>query len=554
MLGIKIALWVSLALIVVFVLITVTNFSYQKALIEKQERDAATTLASTILGAIRYPMLEGEQEVIQEQLNLIKKENPDIVVHLLDDEGVIRRSTESNLIGEKSKAKGLLTALEGTEIKGVEFRRRTGLRVYEELKPILNERACFACHGSAKKVLGVLRIAKDFRPAELAIISARNRNIIISLVGFLIATFLIIFLSRAMLAPLSAFVPLSKSIAQGDLTKEINIKTKDEIGMVAEAFNTIVISLRKMVGNILTVAENVMNSAQQFSFITQQMSDVIQQINSAMNQITSGVTTQTQKVEDVSKIMGSVISSLKDVESKAKDTAGGSSFASSQVNLGGERMLGLSEKMDKVFETVKRNVELMRVLEERSQQIGEITEAITSIADQTNLLSLNAAIEAARAGEAGRGFGVVADEIRKLAEDSAQAANRIGGLIRSIQDEVGKAITSIESGSRQVTEGREVVIEVREVLKKTISAVDGANTMAQEIVKAIGEQLLSTEKVVKAVDEVASIAEETSSSVEETTSSVEEQTASMEEIATSAQELTRLAQEMKELVGKFKIG
>jgi signal transduction histidine kinase len=253
-LGIKIALWVSLALIVVFGLITFYNFTYQKFLIEKREAGSAGALAATILGAIRYPMFEGEQEAIQKQFELIKKEHPELVLHLLDDKGIIKRSTEPELIGERSEAKNLPIALRGVEVKGLEFRKRVGGRVYEELKPIMNEKRCYPCHGSSKRVLGVLRIAHDFRPAELAIINTRNRNILISLIGFFVAVFLIIFLSRGMLAPLSSVVGAFREITRkGDFSERIEVKTQDEVGVVAEAFN-------QMVNQLKTVQEQLIQS------------------------------------------------------------------------------------------------------------------------------------------------------------------------------------------------------------------------------------------------------------------------------------------------------
>ncbi len=555
-LGVKIALWTTMVLIIVFVGLTMFNFSHQKELVEQREELAANALGSTILGAIRYPMLEGEQDVIQRQFEMIKEENDDLFVHLTDEKGVIKRTTETEMTNKLANIDGaeLRDAFAGKTVRGIVKDRTSGDVFYQEIVPIVNEQACNLCHGSSHEILGLLWMGKDFKPVEQAVAGLGVRNGLLSAVGCVVAIVLIIFLSHSMLSPLQSFVKVAGEIAQGNLTQQIEVTSEDEVGRVGSAFNEVVSSLRKMVGDVIKVAENVMNSAQQFSYITQQMSEGIQQINGAMNQITTGVTNQTSQIENVSRIMDSVKLSLKGVEEKAKVTADGSEFAADQVNTSGERMENLSTKMDKVNETVKQSVELIKSLEERSQQIGEITVAITNIADQTNLLSLNAAIEAARAGEAGLGFGVVADEIRKLAESSAQAASRIGVLIRNIQEEVSKTITSIESGSQQVSEGREVVSEVRGALSKVISSVNEASRMSQEIAIAINEQLASsTQQVGKAIEDVSSIAEQTSSSVEETTSSIEEQTASMEEITSAAQDLSNLAKEMKKLVEQFKI-
>ncbi|MCU0650945.1 MAG: methyl-accepting chemotaxis protein, partial [Candidatus Omnitrophica bacterium] len=197
--------------------------------------------------------------------------------------------------------------------------------------------------------------------------------------------------------------------------------------------------------------------------------------------------------------------------------------------------------------------QVIQKLGQMSQQIGEITETITSIADQTNLLALNAAIEAARAGEAGRGFAVVAEEVRKLAEGSAEAVRKIGGLIRSIQNETNHAVGSIDVSSKEVQEGKAQVTKISEVLNGITDAAKSASGVTAEIV-AFGHQIiLEVEHVVKSLNEVVKIARESASTAQEVTSSTEEQTASMQEMSASAQELARLSGDLMSVVSKFKL-
>jgi len=341
---------------------------------------------------------------------------------------------------------------------------------------------------------------------------------------------------------------------KGNLTFKVNVNiSKDEtLQKIMQGFNDLISKIRDIVLGIRASAEKVFNSAQNLSSTTQEMNASSQEVAGAMNQITQGVTTQTQKIEEASRTMEQMAASLKQVKEGAENAAVSLNQSSNQVNASGKKMAEMSDKMGIISETVNEAAELMRVLGGRSQEIGEITTTITNIADQTNLLSLNAAIEAARAGEAGRGFAVVAEEVRKLAENSGQAASHIGSLIRNIQAEVSKAISAIETGSKEVVEGKKVSAEVNKTLKEVIGLVDKAADMAKDIVISIDSQLGSTEKVVSAVNKVASVAEETSASVEETSSSVEEQTASIEEMSSSAQQLAQLAEDMKNLMAKFK--
>lgn len=218
-LGIKIALWASLVLMVIFFTITGTNFIFQKSLMKKKEMEAARIISSTIKESIRFPMLMGDQDVIQRQFDRIKENNPEMVIHILNNSGEIRFSTETGLVGQQSEARVLHQALEGEEIYGIEFRKKSGFNVYSELNPISNEEECTYCHDPDASLRGVLRFAKDYRPTEKAIPMVRKRNIIISLSGLAAAVILIILVSRRMLKPLGAVVYVTKEIAKGDLTK-----------------------------------------------------------------------------------------------------------------------------------------------------------------------------------------------------------------------------------------------------------------------------------------------------------------------------------------------
>ena len=213
----------------------------------------------------------------------------------------------------------------------------------------------------------------------------------------------------------------------------------------------------------------------------------------------------------------------------------------------------LVEKMSRIYETVTASSAVVKKLGERSEQISEIINVITGIADQTNLLALNAAIEAARAGEAGRGFAVVAEEVRKLAEGSAKAADQIGRLIKEIQKETMEAVNAMQAGSKEVTEGRDVITKAGDALAEIIKVVENTASMVEQISAASQQMSAGTKQVVKSVDDIASTAEEAASATEEASASTEEMTASMQEMSASAQELAEMAVNLRDVVGKFKV-
>jgi methyl-accepting chemotaxis protein len=207
--------------------------------------------------------------------------------------------------------------------------------------------------------------------------------------------------------------------------------------------------------------------------------------------------------------------------------------------------------MAAVREASEQATDAIRGLGAKSDQIGGIVDTISGIAEQTNLLALNAAIEAARAGEQGRGFAVVAEEVRKLAEESQQAAASIASLITEIQDETRRAVEVVEDGGRRTGEGAQTVEQARDAFTEINGQVEAMTQEVEQIAAAVQQISATSVQMTREVSEVAAVAEETSASTQQVSASTEQTSASTQQIAASAQQLASTAADLQQLVARF---
>ena len=316
------------------------------------------------------------------------------------------------------------------------------------------------------------------------------------------------------------------AMSEGDLTKNISVQAKGDFEKITTGIQNMQKSLQKLILSMKNSAEKVASTAQELSASSEEMKASTDQISSTTQDIATGVSSQASKMSEISRAMKEMSESVQQVavnSQKAADSATNANKTAQEVRV-----------------NVTKSATLIKDLDNKSLQIGEIIGVITNIADQTNLLALNAAIEAARAGEHGRGFAVVADEVRKLAEESRGAANQITDLIKGIQQGTKQAVESMEKES------------VTGINLIATAAADVA-AMVQEIAAAAQEQSASVEEVTSSVEDVSAISEESAAGTQETSAAAEEQAATMDQLVNAAQEMAKLSNELQAEVAKFKI-
>ena len=340
-------------------------------------------------------------------------------------------------------------------------------------------------------------------------------------------TFLFILLLRMMFnKPITALIDRIKDIAQGegDLTQRVKVNSKDEIGQLGSWFNQFVQKIHDVVAEVGGVTREVASAATEIAASSEEMSQ--------------GMNDQIQQVTQIASAIEEMSTSVVEVARKSGEAANNATESGNVAQEGGMVVEQTIEGMRGISEAVTAGAASVAELGKRGEQIGKIIDVINDIADQTNLLALNAAIEAARAGEHGRGFAVVADEVRKLADRTTKATEEIGESIKAIQAETGEAVQRMNTGTDQVTKGVESATEAGESLKKIVNGAQEVAGMIQSIAAAAEEQSAAGEEVSRNVEAVSAVSRQAGEGAGQA--------------ASAAAQLSTKAEQLQRLVNTFK--
>ncbi len=381
----------------------------------------------------------------------------------------------------------------------------------------------------------------------------RNFLMMLTIIAAIIIFFVAIGFSRKMVAPLKELMQAAEMISEGDLTAAVKVKTHDEVGQLGQVFIKMVDNLRQLINHVGHATESLGASSQQMSASAQQTTSMAEQMTQTVDELAKGATEQATMVEQTSVTINQMAATIQQVAEGAQEANEAGRKAGEASQKGKQAVDKAIETMEEAQRTVKESADATKALGENSKEIGKIVEVITGIADQTNLLALNAAIEAARAGEQGRGFAVVADEVRKLAEESSSAAGQIAQLIAQVQQETDKTVDLMNSGAEVVSEGSSAIMETGKTFDEIITTVDNIAVASAGAAIQLQEMSAGSQQIVAAVDNIANITEESAAGAQQAASATQEQMASIEEIAASSQSLAQMAEELQKQVGKFKM-
>lgn len=568
--------------------------------LEAELEDKGIMVATSFAVFAGKAMEQQNYDEIREAMKKLQKSDDEVrYVALVDRDGKVLAHTEPAREGLVFNDEVGIKAAQATEPLSQLYKRDTGEMLLDMSSPVM----------VGEDQVGSVRIGFPIELLNEAKQQATYSALIMSAVIFFIILLVVVPALRALVKPVKALIAATEDVAQGDFTRQIVVNTDDEVGKLAKSFNQMVMAVRELVGEVVSTSKEVLTASDQLSFNSQEAAQSIQQVAAAIGDVSQGNNSQTEQINEIAKTMDQLVTAIEqvaagsveqshnvqitastvnqmaiaieDVAANAQTVSSSASEASGMAQKGGRTVTETIDGMDRIKQTVFESANKIRDLGEQSQQIGEIIQVIDGIAEQTNLLALNAAIEAARAGEHGKGFAVVADEVRKLAERSGKATKEIAELINTIQKGTENAVAAMSAGTKEVEKGAELAKDAGVALQEILKAIEQSVEQIENISAATEEMAASSSEVVNAmsnvagitqqntaasehmavrsgeandaIQNIAAISQETAAATQEVNASVEEITATTEEISASADNLAQIAKKLEQITTKFKI-
>lgn len=379
-------------------------------------------------------------------------------------------------------------------------------------------------------------------------------DIIISIIAIVLGVLVSVLTARFITKPIVYVADRMKAVASGDLSQPLlEIKSNDEIGQLISATNEMSINTKQLLTKINQVSETVSRQSEELTQTANEVKTGAEQVSTTMEELANGSETQANSVGILADNMGIFTTKVEETNKNGERVQKHSEDVLQMTDEGTELMESSISQMDKINQIVHEAARKMEGLDKQSQEISKLVLVIKDIAAQTNLLALNAAIEAARAGEHGKGFAVVADEVRKLAEQVSISVGDITEIVSTIQVESGITAESLKSGYSEVEKGTSQMRITGETFNKISSSV---TEMVHSIV-VVSENLSmiaeNGQEMNGSIDEIASVSEESAAGVEQTAASAQQLSASIEEVAASSSQLALMSEELNKLVGQFKL-
>jgi methyl-accepting chemotaxis protein len=496
------------------------NFVKAQAAASAMEAAQNVIRSAVLIVAVPDPAMRArEREAIEGQRIKYRESLKKIEDLGTDEEGKARIEKAKAIIKVLAAAdnKAMELALAGKQAEAAETIRKEAQPLFT---PFLQSFTDIAAYQKEK-------VDQRYSEAQGTIAAAKTGLITACLIAMLIAAASAVLITRSIVVPIRGMRDMLQDIAQGegDLTKRLDASSKDELGETCHWFNVFIEKLQGIIGRVNNTISQVATASIQVQATAERMAVGAEQVAAQAGTVATAS-------EEMSATSGSIAQScLYAVE--------GSRKASEAAQSGAAVVDDTISVMGSIAQRVKDSAVAVERLGGRSDQIGAIVGTIEDIADQTNLLALNAAIEAARAGEQGRGFAVVADEVRALAERTTRATREIGEMIKAIQQETRGAVVAMEEGVSEVAKGSEKAANSGAALRQILDEINEVTAQINQVATAAEEQTATTSEITGNIQQITEVVSQTSVGAQQS--------------ATAANELSGLAEELRKVAGQFKL-
>ncbi|RXJ01931.1 methyl-accepting chemotaxis protein [Anaerobacillus alkaliphilus] len=558
----------------VFFIITVSSlgwymFSSAKELVEQSVGEQAKSIAESavkIIDPVQFQEIISKGETtyyfqLREELNQFREMNGLLYLYTMTIgdgmdsneymyvvDGLPLGDEEASEIGETELIDEYPIILEiykeGTSMVGELVTTETYGSLVYAYAPIFN---------SSGEVIGIVGADFDATNVMMRLDEERKVAFLVTLGTSVLSIVILFILTKLLINPLKVLTKQMERVKEGDLTVSFTTNREDEIGSLGVAFqhmidemNSIIQSINQNVGTLTDSSGKLANS---FHHAVDNNDLIIRD----MLEVSEGATTTVKSSEESSKAIADLTDGVQYISETALQVNVASNTTVDDANQGIVTVEQASVQMDLIHRSVQETTILVNNLELHSQEINQIVEVISVLASQTNLLALNAAIEAARAGEHGRGFAVVADEVRKLAEQTSSSLNDISQITEKIQLETKRSVQAMEEVSGKVNTGVSVIQKSGEAFKNIKQSAQYVVTQVDLFTSTAKQMSAGTEGVNASFEEMASIAKRAAMQINEVTASVEQQTADLSEITSFADHLLEMATELQSKINRFKV-
>ncbi|MBF0593265.1 MAG: methyl-accepting chemotaxis protein [Nitrospirae bacterium] len=503
--------------------ITISVMLSRYLVIEEIKRGAIKGYKDTVLNALTTMMLSGcikdsKNAFLEQMLNIVN-------IKVVRSEALDKdfgKAEASEYASDQVERDVISSAKESVFIEGDNIR---GVYPYVASSNFMGKN-CLGCHNVREgEVLGAASVSISMAATNASIVQIQYIFISVGVFGLIFITVIFIYTFKVTHRPLIELSNEMRQVSGGDLSVHFDYNAHDEVGSLAEGFNQMLSSLKEIVSEVRGA--------------TGTMSEASGRLNSSSGKMVSDVTNQAERTTQIASSIEEMSQTLTNIASHTTDIASTSNDTYAIATDGARVVEQTIAEVKNIDETVRESARLVQSLGERSNQIGNIISVINDIADQTNLLALNAAIEAARAGEQGRGFAVVADEVRKLAEKTTQATKEIGKMITIMQNETNLAVSSMNENLDRVEAG--VVYSTQ------------AGKSLESILCSVGKLQQMLTSIATSTDEMSSVSNQVTIDIEAIANSSRGTSACSDVVSGESINLVSLSERLIEIVGRFKI-